>query len=100
MGGRTLAEFCDALPKAGPLLFQPGTHFSYGVNTDVLGRIVEVVSGMSFGEFLKKEIFDPLGMTDTGFRVPDSEMGRLANNYTPGPFPGPAARNGLPLVDI
>jgi CubicO group peptidase (beta-lactamase class C family) len=52
-----------------PLLFQPGTGWGYGVSTDVLGRLVEVVSGQSLGDFLRTRIFEPLGMTDTRWWV-------------------------------
>jgi len=68
-----------------PLVHQPGTRFLYGVSTDVLGHLVAVVSGQPFETFLKKEIFDPLGMTDTGFHVPAEKRARFAANYGPGP---------------
>ena len=64
-----------------PLEFQPGEGFRYGASADLLGAIVEIVSGMKFGEFLKKEIFDPLGMSDTFFYVPEEKMPRLAKMY-------------------
>lgn len=64
-----------------PLSFQPGATWEYGTSADVLGAIVEVVSGMRFGEFLQKELFGPLGMHDTGFWVPDEKRGRLAKTY-------------------
>lgn len=66
---------------AQPLLHHPGERFSYGLNTDVLGRLVEVVAGVSFGEFLRARIFEPLGMPDTGFLVPEPKLGRLASIY-------------------
>jgi len=66
---------------AQPLLHQPGERFSYGLNTDVLGRLVEVVSGMRFGEFLRARLFEPLGMPDTGFTVPPEKLPRLASIY-------------------
>ncbi|MEW2913675.1 serine hydrolase domain-containing protein [Leisingera sp. JC11] len=66
-----------------PLAFQPGTRWEYSVATDVLGRVVEVVSGRPLGEFLAGEIFEPLGMTETGFRVPDGAGNRFASLYTP-----------------
>ena len=66
-----------------PLMHEPGAAFTYGLSTDVLGRLVEVVSGMSFDEFLRTRLFEPLGMIDTAFYVPDSTAGRLASLYTP-----------------
>ena len=72
---------------------QPGTEWNYSVGMDVLGRLIEVVSGMSFGEFLRERLFDPLGMTDTGFHVPDSRVERFAANY------GPAEGGGMTLLD-
>ena len=64
-----------------PLLYQPGTQWNYSVSVDVLGRLVEVVSGQPFDVFLRERIFDPLGMADTGFRVPDSKSDRVAPTY-------------------
>jgi CubicO group peptidase (beta-lactamase class C family) len=67
-----------------PLAHQPGSSWTYGLSTDVLGRLVEVVSGQPFDSFLKERIFDPLAMGDTGFSVPSVHHGRLATVYTPG----------------
>jgi CubicO group peptidase (beta-lactamase class C family) len=64
-----------------PLLFQPGTDWHYGISTDVLGRVVEVVSGLSLAEFFQTRIFAPLGMVDTGFSVPANQVSRFAANY-------------------
>lgn len=64
-----------------PLCFQPGEKWLYGFSADVLGGIAEVVSGMTFGEFLKKEIFEPLDMEDTGFFVPANKQSRFAQYY-------------------
>ena len=64
-----------------PLLHQPGETWHYSVSTDVLGRLVEVVSGQSLDVFFQSRIFDPLGMDDTMFDVPPSELDRLATNY-------------------
>lgn len=66
-----------------PLPAQPGTEWIYGYNTDILGAVVEVVSGMSLAEFLRKEIFEPLGMEDTHFFPPESKADRLAVVYQP-----------------
>lgn len=64
-----------------PLAFQPGEHWMYGFSADVLGGIVEAVSGISYGEFLKKELFIPLEMKDTGFFVPEGKKNRFACSY-------------------
>ena len=64
-----------------PLLYQPGTRFEYGVSTDVLGRLVEVVSGTSLGQFFQERIFRPLGMRDSGFVVPPDKLGRAAQPW-------------------
>ncbi|MGY0041517.1 serine hydrolase domain-containing protein [Pedobacter sp. NJ-S-72] len=60
-----------------PLLHQPGEAFTYGLNTDVLGRLVEVWSGLSLNDFLKTRIFDPLEMEDTYFHLPKEKSNRL-----------------------
>ena len=66
-----------------PLLHHPGDAWNYGMSTDVLGYLVEVVSGMPFAEFLKTRIFDPLGMVDTDFSVPENKADRYATLYEP-----------------
>jgi len=66
---------------SSPLSFQPGTHWRYSTCADILGAVVEVVSGMRFGEFLRKEFFEPLDMVDTGFYVPESKRNRLVTVY-------------------
>ena len=78
--GNTLADLVTGLAEL-PLKHQPGTRFEYSVSTDVLGRVVEVVSGMRFDEFLQQRIFEPLGMVDTRFLVPMEQRGRLALTY-------------------
>ncbi len=65
-----------------PLLFNPGDRFEYSLSVDVLGRLVEVLSGLPFDQFLKTRIFAPLGMTDTAFFLPDEKVPRLATAYT------------------
>lgn len=65
-----------------PLSFQPGEKWQYGLNTDLLGCLIEVISGLSLEAFLTKNIFQPLGMKDTYFNVPESKAGRLATVYT------------------
>lgn len=64
-----------------PLLFEPGEGWNYSYCHDVLGAVIEVVSGMSFGAYLKENIFTPLGMEDTGFSLPAEKRGRLAPQY-------------------
>jgi CubicO group peptidase (beta-lactamase class C family) len=75
-----------------PLLFQPGTEWNYSVATDVLGRLVEVVSGQALPEFFATRILRPLGMTSTTFHVGEEDAGRLAALYTRSPADGRAAR--------
>jgi CubicO group peptidase (beta-lactamase class C family) len=65
-----------------PLLFNPGERFEYSLSMDVLGRLVEVVSGMTFDEFLRTRLFNPLGMKDTCFYPPADKVPRLATVYT------------------
>jgi CubicO group peptidase (beta-lactamase class C family) len=79
-----LAACCD-LWAGLPLLFQPGAEWNYSVATDVLGRVIEVASGMSLDEYLQDRIFGPLGMTETGFWLPEADHDRLAALYTLGP---------------
>jgi len=71
-----------------PLKNQPGSRWEYSVSIDVAGYLVEVLSGMSFDAFLQTRLFDPLGMKDTGFQVPEEDFDRLAMIYTPGPESG------------
>ena len=72
----TTREVADALAGC-TLAFEPGSSWRYGTSADVLGAVVEVISGMRFGEFLEKELFGPLGMKDTAFWVPEEKQGRL-----------------------
>ncbi len=83
-----LAVFSDRL-AALPLVYEPGTKFSYSVSMDVLGRVIEVVSGLPFDHFLKERIFDPLGMSSTGFHVSPKDIPRFTTNY--------GIANGFPL---
>ncbi|WP_379127362.1 serine hydrolase domain-containing protein [Paenibacillus sp. sgz500958] len=73
-------EFANRLGEA-PLSFDPGSYWQYGTSADVLGAIVESVSGVRYGEFLNKEIFKPLGMKDTGFWLSQEQRARLAKTY-------------------
>src|SRR6202007_95822 len=89
--GADLAAICDEFASM-PLLFQPGTEWSYSVATDVLGRVVEVVSGQRLDEFFASRIFGPLGMTDSGFFASPDDHSRLAALYTRSPQDGTATR--------
>ncbi|MGV0985592.1 MAG: serine hydrolase domain-containing protein [Limnohabitans sp.] len=84
---RTNAEFSQTLAGV-PLQFQPGSMWGYSRATDVLGRLVEVVSGQSLGAFLQTEIFEPLGMVDTGFAVPPEQHHRIAEPFAHDPDGG------------
>lgn len=76
----TLEEFVSQLADI-PLKFHPGARWHYSFSTDVCGRLVEVMSGQRFDDYLQSEIFDPLGMVDTGFHVPDDKADRFVANY-------------------
>jgi CubicO group peptidase (beta-lactamase class C family) len=78
--GATLETMVEQLAER-PLLFHPGTHWLYSLSTDVCGRLVEILSGRRFDDYLREEIFRPLGMVDTGFFVPEADIGRFAANY-------------------
>lgn len=76
----TLLEAMNRLGKL-PLMHQPGEKFTYGLNTDLLGCLVEVISGSTLSDFFKTRIFEPLGMKDTYFSVPQEKAGRIVNLY-------------------
>jgi CubicO group peptidase (beta-lactamase class C family) len=76
----SLAMFADHL-AALPLVYEPGTRWSYSCGLDLMGRVIEVASGQPFDAFLQSRLFDPLGMTSTWFRVPQSQRARLTTNY-------------------
>lgn len=78
----SLAAFADRLAKL-PLVYEPGTRWSYSVSLDLMGRVIEVVAGQPFDAFLQTRIFDPLGMKSTGFRVAAADAARLSTNYAP-----------------
>jgi len=78
----TIAENVDKLAHA-PLLSQPGAEWHYSLGVDVLGRVVEIASGMPFDVFLREKIFTPLKMVDTGFDVPEAKWSRFVTVYTP-----------------
>jgi CubicO group peptidase (beta-lactamase class C family) len=89
-----LADFCKALAKL-PLQYEPGTTWEYGHSTDVLGRVVEVVSGKPLDKFLAERIFVPLGMKDTAFQVPADKQGRIAE-----PIPDKYSGKTPELIDV
>lgn len=89
--GETGGNMAEAMLRLGtlPLEHQPGARWTYGINSDVLGHIIEIVSGMSLEEFFRKRICDPLGMVDTWFNLPASKKSRLSRIYLrqgPGAF--------------
>ncbi|MES2176746.1 MAG: serine hydrolase domain-containing protein [Gemmatimonadota bacterium] len=79
--GEVLADKIDVLGKL-PLKHEPGERFTYGLSLDVLGRLVEVTSGMSLDQFFRTRIFEPLGMQDTYFAVPADKVDRLVALHT------------------
>jgi CubicO group peptidase (beta-lactamase class C family) len=89
------ADQVAALSKM-PLLHQPGSQWEYSRSTDVVGRLIEVLSGLSLGEYLERNILAPLGMTDTAFHVPQSHHGRLAEAFAKDPDTGA----GVQLINV
>jgi len=77
-----LKTFSERLAKL-PLIAEPGTKWSYSISLDLLGRVIEVASGMDFEAFLKTRIFEPLKMNSSYFQVPQSETKRFVSNYAP-----------------
>ncbi|MER6560496.1 serine hydrolase domain-containing protein [Streptomyces sp. NPDC001027] len=94
--GSDLAGTVEAYARL-PLQFEPGAQWNYSVATNVLGRIIEVVSGRPLDEFLAERIFRPLGMPDAGFQVSDEQAGRLAELYGDAEGGGIEPILGLPL---
>jgi CubicO group peptidase (beta-lactamase class C family) len=90
MESTNLTEMADKLSRI-PLAFDPESDWYYGVNIDVLGRVIEIVSGQSLDKFLAKNIFEPLDMPDTGFSVSPEKLSRFAANYS--------RTNGLKVID-
>jgi CubicO group peptidase (beta-lactamase class C family) len=80
----TLESMIDTLGTL-PLVFDPGKHWLYSIATNVVGRLIEVLSGQRLDAFLQERILAPLGMVDSGFHVPEPEWDRLAACYEPGP---------------
>ncbi len=87
--GRTMtsAEFLDKLGTI-PLMYQPGSTWEYGLSIDVLGLVVERVSGQTLGQYLQKRVFEPLGMVDSGFNVPPEKVKRYAKAFAVDPETG------------
>ena len=83
-----LAEFVTDLLEL-PLAFQPGTAYRYSFSHDVVARLVELISGQDFDEYLREHLFEPLGMVDTGFHVPPEKHHRFASMYGSGEVLGP-----------
>ena len=81
-GSVSLEDFCDRLSRL-PLAYEPGSSWRYSVATDVCARLVEVLSGKAFDEFLRENIFLPLGMGDTDFWVPKDKTDRFITQYAP-----------------
>jgi len=77
---RSTADMVDLLTEM-PLKFQPGTGWEYSVATDVLGHLIAVISGLTLGDFFRDRIFQPLGMADTGFVIPEDQQQRLVAYY-------------------
>lgn len=91
MAATSTEDFIRRLAQV-PLAFDPGTRWVYGVSIDVLGRVIEVVSGQSLDTYFQQAIFDPLGMEDTGFHLPADKIERFAVNYR-------RSDEGLQVVD-
>ncbi|WP_372613816.1 serine hydrolase domain-containing protein [Aquicoccus sp.] len=79
-----LADMCDHA-AAQPLAFRPGTKWEYSIGIDVIGRVIEILTGKSLDRVLREMVFDPLGMVDTGFSVPAEKQARFADCYTKTP---------------
>jgi len=91
----TPAEQVERLARV-PLAHQPGSAWEYGLSTDVLGRVVEAVSGATLGQFLQERLFAPLKMTDTAFLVPNGKAARLAQPFAKDPVSGDTVK----LLDV
>jgi CubicO group peptidase (beta-lactamase class C family) len=89
------ARFCAQLARL-PLMAQPGSAWAYSHATDVLGRVIEVISGQSLGQFLDQRIFEPLGMVDTGFQVASAQQHRIAEPHAVDPQTG----TKIDLLDV
>ncbi|MBO5557722.1 serine hydrolase domain-containing protein [Ruminococcus sp.] len=76
----TTKKFCEMAAEI-PCMFEPGSEFQYGIGADLIGGLIERISGMTFGEYLRENLFEPLGMEDTDFYVPAEKQSRLAKVY-------------------
>ncbi len=94
LGREQTLESVTALLAEHPLKFHPGTQWNYGLSTDIVGRLVEILSGQRLDDYLRQELFEPLGMTDTGFYVPEESLGRLAACYQYRPGNTPSLMDG------
>jgi CubicO group peptidase (beta-lactamase class C family) len=94
LGREQTLEDVTALLAQHPLKFHPGTHWNYGLSTDIVGRLVEILSGQRFDEYLRRELFEPLGMADTAFYVPEESLSRLAACYQYRPANTPLLMEG------
>jgi CubicO group peptidase (beta-lactamase class C family) len=94
LGSEQTLESVTTLLAQHPLKFHPGTHWNYGISTDIVGRLVEILSGHPFDEYLEHELFGPLGMDDTAFWVPESKVGRFASCYEYRPANTPRLMDG------
>ena len=92
----TIQSFVENLAQQ-PLAFHPGTQWRYGFNLDVLGALVEVISGMELANFMHKQIFKPLNMVDTSFTVPQEKRERLAIVYRKHPKRGKLVKRMAPV---
>ncbi len=93
-----LQQFIESLSEL-PLEFSPGDKWNYSVSTDVLGHLVEVVSGLKLDEYFKQNIFEPLGMADTDFSCPEEKLNRLASLYEHNPSGEPKLME-VPALDV
>ena len=82
-------DIVRAIPE-DPFIFEPGSRYQYSLCLDVIGGIVELVSGMTLGEYFEKNIFEPLGMTETSFGVTEEKLARMATQYQLDPLTGVA----------
>jgi CubicO group peptidase (beta-lactamase class C family) len=80
LGSANLQQMVEKVAKI-PLLYQPGTKWVYSISVDIQGHIVEKLSGKTLGEFMRANIFQPLGMKDTGFHIPADQLGRMAGGH-------------------
>jgi CubicO group peptidase (beta-lactamase class C family) len=98
MRAENLEDFVDTLSKI-PLEFSPGDKWNYSVSTDVLGYLVEKLSGQKLDEYFQEHIFEPLGMIDTGFSCPEEKKSRLASLYEHNPSGKPNLME-VPSLDV